>query len=397
ARGYGGRAELTAERFVPHPYSLAAGARLYRTGDVGRYLESGALEYQGRVDNQVKVRGYRIELGEIEAALRQHEAVSDAVVVVQEDENGHKRLVSYVVPVRGQLADVINGPLYQLPNGVEIVYINRNEAEVIYKEIFDEEVYLKHGVSLNDNDVVFDVGANIGLFSMFVHHRCRNASVYSFEPVPPVFEKLRENMGLYGLDVKLFNYGVSNETRAAKITFYPGWSGMSGVYADSAAEESMTRAFVQNQDAELARYADELLEGRFKTETFDCELKTLSEVIREQQIEQIDLLKVDVEKSELDVLEGIAEDDWKKIRQIVMEAHDLDGHLNRIIALLKKHGFDAMYEQDSSQHNTGLYNMYAIHPLRVNQIKDVAGIERRELLLPVASRRALENGELSAF
>src|SRR6185503_18035852 len=102
ARGYGGRAELTAERFVPHPYSLEAGARLYRTGDVGRYLESGALEYQGRVDNQVKVRGYRIELGEIEAALRQHEAVSDAVVVVQEDENGHKRLVSYLISKDGE-------------------------------------------------------------------------------------------------------------------------------------------------------------------------------------------------------------------------------------------------------------------------------------------------------
>ena len=397
ARGYQDRAELTAERFVPHPYSREAGARLYRTGDVGRYLGSGELEYQGRVDHQVKVRGYRIELGEIEAALRQHEAVSDAVVVVQEGENGHKSLVSYVVPVREQLPDVIDGPLYQLPNGLEVVYINRNEAEVIYKEIFEEEVYLKHGINLNDNDVVFDVGANIGLFSLFVHNRCRNARVYSFEPVPPVFEKLRENMALYRLDVKLFNYGISDETRAATITFYPGWSGMSGVYADSAADESMTRAFVQNQDAELGRYADELLEGRFKTETFDCELKTLSDVIREQQIEQIDLLKVDVEKSELDVLQGIAGDDWKKIRQIVMEAHDLDGHLNRIIALLKEHGFDATYEQDSSQHNTGLYNIYAIHPLRVNHVKDVAGIERRELLLPVASRRALGNGELTVF
>ena len=397
ARGYQDRAELTAERFVPHPYSRERGARLYRTGDVGRYLGSGELEYQGRVDHQVKVRGYRIELGEIEAALRQHEAVSDAVVVVQEGENGHKSLVSYVVPVREQLPGVIDGPLYRLPNGLEVVYINRNEAEIIYKEIFEEEVYLKHGINLNDNDVVFDVGANIGLFSLFVHHRCRKAHVYSFEPVPPVFEKLHENMALYGLDVKLFNYGISDETRAATITFYPGWSGMSGVYADSAAEESMTRAFVQNQDAELGLYADELLEGRFKTETFVCELKTLSDVIREQQIEQIDLLKVDVEKSELDVLHGIAEDDWKKIRQIVMEAHDLDGHLNRIMALLKEHGFDATYEQDSSQHNTGLYNIYAIHPLRINHVKDVAGSKRRELLLPVASRRVLENGELAVF
>ena len=97
ARGYRGRPELTAERFVPHPYSLEAGARLYRTGDAGRYLESGELEYQGRVDSQVNLRGYRIELGEIEAVLRQHEAITDAAVVVRESASGEKQLVAYLV------------------------------------------------------------------------------------------------------------------------------------------------------------------------------------------------------------------------------------------------------------------------------------------------------------
>ena len=97
ARGYRGRPELTAERFVPHPYSLEEGARLYRTGDVGRYLESGELEYQRRVDSQVNLRGYRIELGEIEAVLRQHEAITNAAVVVRESASGEKQLVAYLV------------------------------------------------------------------------------------------------------------------------------------------------------------------------------------------------------------------------------------------------------------------------------------------------------------
>jgi acyl-coenzyme A synthetase/AMP-(fatty) acid ligase len=101
ARGYRGRAELTAERFVPHPYSREAGARLYRTGDVGKYRPDGRLEYEGRRDEQVKVRGYRIELGEIEAALREHEAVSDAVVVAPAGESGHKRLVAYLISREG--------------------------------------------------------------------------------------------------------------------------------------------------------------------------------------------------------------------------------------------------------------------------------------------------------
>jgi amino acid adenylation domain-containing protein len=102
SRGYQGRAELTAERFIPHPYSTESGERLYRTGDVGRYLPSGEIEYVGRVDYQVKVRGYRIELGEIEAALREHEAVREAVVVAEEDERGHKRLVGYLISTEGQ-------------------------------------------------------------------------------------------------------------------------------------------------------------------------------------------------------------------------------------------------------------------------------------------------------
>jgi amino acid adenylation domain-containing protein len=95
-RGYRGRAELTAERFIPHPYSVEGGARLYRTGDVARYAADGAIEYLGRVDHQVKVRGFRIELGEVEAALRSHAGVREAVVVARAEKSG-ARLVAYVV------------------------------------------------------------------------------------------------------------------------------------------------------------------------------------------------------------------------------------------------------------------------------------------------------------
>ena len=97
-RGYLHRAALTADRFVPDPFSADAGARLYRTGDLVRRKADGALEFLGRTDFQVKVRGFRIELGEIEAALADHPAVREAVAVVREDTPGDARIVAYVVP-----------------------------------------------------------------------------------------------------------------------------------------------------------------------------------------------------------------------------------------------------------------------------------------------------------
>jgi amino acid adenylation domain-containing protein/non-ribosomal peptide synthase protein (TIGR01720 family) len=125
-RGYVRQAELTAERFIPHPYSAAGGARLYRTGDLGRYRADGNLEYVGRADQQVKLRGYRIELGEIEAVLSQHEAVREVVVVVQVEAGAageQQRLVAYVVtgrepsPTTSELREYLQQhlPAYMLP------------------------------------------------------------------------------------------------------------------------------------------------------------------------------------------------------------------------------------------------------------------------------------------
>lgn len=105
ARGYLGRPDLTAERFVPDRFAATPGSRIYRSGDLGRFKNSGELEYIGRIDRQVKIRGYRIELGEIEAVLSRHHAVKETAVIVRDSAPGEKRLVAYVVFLPDRRAD----------------------------------------------------------------------------------------------------------------------------------------------------------------------------------------------------------------------------------------------------------------------------------------------------
>jgi amino acid adenylation domain-containing protein len=104
ALGYHNRQELTAEKFIPDPFTAESGQRLYRTGDLGRYLPDGNIEFLGRIDGQVKVRGFRIELGEIETMLAQHPSVRENVVVTKTSASGEKQLVAYVVPKQQESA-----------------------------------------------------------------------------------------------------------------------------------------------------------------------------------------------------------------------------------------------------------------------------------------------------
>jgi len=130
-RGYLNRPELTAQRFLADPFSGQPGARLYRSGDLGRRLPDGELEYLGRVDQQVKIRGYRVELGEIEAALGEHPAVRESVVVARDDGTGEKQLVAYLIRRAGadlSLADLRRRlrqrlPEYMMP--AAFVFIDR--------------------------------------------------------------------------------------------------------------------------------------------------------------------------------------------------------------------------------------------------------------------------------
>jgi FkbM family methyltransferase len=255
-----------------------------------------------------------------------------------------------------------------LPNGLEIACQSPKETEHIYEDIFDHRVYLSHGITLRDGACVFDVGGNIGLFTVFLHQTFRDLETYTFEPAPPLFEILRYNAARHGGGrCRLFPCGVSDRRGTATLTFYPYSSGMSSFYGNEDEEKEVLRTVLENQrkaghgevDAVLRR-SDDFLDARFTSVSFECPLVPLSEIIRQEGVESIDLLKIDVQKSEIDVLRGLAPEDWPKVRQIAIEVHDLDGRLELVRGLLEEKGFHVSAEQDPLYRGSVMFNVYAL-------------------------------------
>ncbi|MCH7809055.1 MAG: FkbM family methyltransferase, partial [Chloroflexi bacterium] len=383
------RPELTKEKFISNPFSAELSQRLYKTGDVARFLPNGSVEFIGRTDDQVKIRGFRVEPGEIEQVLCQHPAIQQAIVQAMEDNANNKRLVAYVVPHRPLKATLDSQRSYKLPNNLTVAHLNKNETDYLYREIFETQVYLKYGITINEGDYIFDVGANIGLFTVFVNQICSGTHLYAFEPNPAVLDILKANARTHASGATLFDFGLSSENKTAELTFYQGFSLLSGFYADAEQDKELVKTFMSNQHQrgeknmfELLRHADELLKERFAAKSFPARLRTLSSVIAEKNIPRIDLLKINVEKSELDVLNGIRDEDWGKIQQIVVEA---DSKANRcaITDLLQLHGFEVAVEQDVLLEGTELNYIYAIQPSKNRRlIRDRAPGAHR-LSLPI--------------
>ena len=278
-RGYFGRPDLTSERFLTSPFATVPGERIYRTGDLARFRPDGVLELIGRVDYQVKLRGLRIECGEIESTLRQHPGVREAVVAAK-DFGGNKRLVAYVrpdprtAPAVCRLLELekdgrLNGwHKGELPNGMALVFHNKAEAEFGFREIFEEDNYQRNGIVLREGDRIFDVGANIGMFALRIGRDCPGAEIYSFEPIPPVFDLLSLNTSIHGLNIKVFNIGLSSGERAETLTYYPHLTLISSKFGDEAADRETVKSFLRNEHQSEGdeRLLDELLEDRLKSE-----------------------------------------------------------------------------------------------------------------------------------
>jgi 31-O-methyltransferase len=237
-------------------------------------------------------------------------------------------------------------------------------AQLLFQiiEIAGEQTYLRHGVRVGPGDVVVDVGANVGVAGAFFAAICGAQVVHSLEPVPPIFEILRRNAARSPRWVA-HPIGLGARDGHAAITYYPGANAMSGLYADPKRDRELVRSVLLARGAGLDE-AERQLAGRYDAETLGCELRTASTFLREQEVEHVDLLKIDVERAELDVLAGIAAEDWPRIEQVVVEVHDEHGRGTRIADLLAQHGFRTAVEQETAMRPTAIRMLYATRSRR---------------------------------
>lgn len=274
------------------------------------------------------------------------------------------------------IPDII--PKTELSNGTQIFCLQDEEVPLLYEQVQD---YVKFGIELHEGDTVLDVGANIGLFSIWMYQQFnKNINVYAFEPVPAIFEVLQANANHFDSEkIKVFPYGLGQTSKVAEFSYHPDATMLSTAHSDDSLElrNQIKQAILRNRkDApksygwlRLLRWVptficsallEKELNSVFQTEQVTCQLRTVSEVLQEQNIDKIDLLKINVEKGELDVLLGIQPQDWQKIEQIVVEVHDLGNRLQEIAALLRKQDFTEMkLEQETMLRGSNMFNLYA--------------------------------------
>lgn len=288
-----------------------------------------------------------------------------------------------------------------LPNDLKVYAPSELEARTLYWEIFTERVYSSHGVSVTDGDCIFDVGSNIGLYSIFLTRSYRDLKIFAFEPIPQTFAILRKNAETHLKDsqIELFNFGLSNKPGKARFE-YDRFIGLAATMRPEEVDSCVRKdagmrvwaaagiSDLQRISVLSAGFAARLqyvlskpylgwflaalmmallilsiIRKRLFLQKIECELKTLSDVIRGYEVGAIDLVKIDVEGSESDVIEGIAEEHWSRIKQFVVEVHNVNGRVERMKSLFEAKGYRTTVSQEEWEVHK-LINAYTIYAVR---------------------------------
>jgi FkbM family methyltransferase len=223
----------------------------------------------------------------------------------------------------------------------EIYCINEGEARATLHEVFVDKLYFQEGVSILADDIVLDVGANIGVFTLFAARQ--GAQVYAYEPVPPTFEVLQHNIHLHRLDSVAYprNIGISDRVEERLMFHYPAcsvcdsWTAQNDFFQLMSENWENTLSLIKVADPDqykaISRLGSQTLQQGAVREFLErvsaspvqikCEFDTLSGVIARENLQSIGLLKLDAELADWEILNGVKPEDWPRIRQVAMEVH----------------------------------------------------------------------------
>jgi FkbM family methyltransferase len=244
-----------------------------------------------------------------------------------------------------------------------VVCTSPAEARMLWGEAMSAHgFYRRAAAGLRPGNVVLDIGANIGLSAMMFAGNGSGIRVIAAEPAPTTFHCLERNLAehvRFGVPLQV---AVGADPGVRRFTWYPLASVNSGFFADREADDEASEIFLRNSGLDDENIAL-IMAGLRESEQIDIDVTTVSAILGgHAPAGEIGLLKIDVERAELDVLRGVTDADWPRIRTVVAEVHDRGGRLREFCELLSRHAFAVQIRQDPSLIGTELYEVYAFRP-----------------------------------
>ncbi|MGA8112207.1 MAG: FkbM family methyltransferase [Actinocatenispora sp.] len=227
---------------------------------------------------------------------------------------------------------------HALPDG-RLIACTHEHDPLGWSGLLEDSPYDDGLDELAAGDVILDVGAHIGLTSLYFRHRVPGVRLIAFEPAPLSYACLADNFARLLPDATALNVAIGAEPGEAELTVYPNHTMMATLHVNDADDEANLTAVLDNWQVDPAAREEFWRDFRAGIQHITVPVRTLADVIDEYRIERVGLLKIDVERAELDVLRGIRDDQWDRIRQLVVEVHDIEENLSEVRATLAEHGF----------------------------------------------------------
>ncbi|MEV4702028.1 FkbM family methyltransferase [Actinoplanes sp. NPDC049316] len=246
----------------------------------------------------------------------------------------------------------------RLPGHAPVWGVGPAETMSVWREMTPDGMYGRAAARLRPGDRVLDIGANIGLASVFFHDVQPGVTTVAVEPAPDLYACLRANLAAHVPGSEAVRAAVTDRVGRSAFVYYPNAPSNSGLHADPVTDDELTRRYLANSGVE-EEFIDMVLEGLHDGVSLEVPTLTVSTLLRERPYADFALLKVDVERAEWEVLRGIEPADWSRIGEVVAEVHDEQGRLDACCALLRSRGFRVTVDQDPALAGTELYEIEA--------------------------------------